>query len=202
MKAARGDEMKVDPEYEWTPGMIAGRRTEREADGRARSGTHESLLSTHGPDKRGPLNEGDRSTTAQGRQRKSKVPIGIYDGFSNVQKHGSDVMETVSTRRVHFGPANAGLRAVRVNGGRMSQPDPRWARAGKVSEARLPVAREIQRVTTNVMSSTVESPPSWAWQRNTYVPGSPNFACTTHLPSSGALGVTHPGDHGELPPSL
>ena len=130
------------------------------------------------------------------------VPIGIYDGFSNVQKHGSAVMETVSAQRLDFGSANVGLRAVPANGGRMSQPDPRWARAGKTSEARLPVAEKIQRVTTNVMSSTADSPPSCAWQRSTYVPGSPNLAWTSHLPSGGALGVTQPGDHGELPPSL
>src|SRR5262245_61528840 len=106
MKAARGDEMNVDPEYEWTSRMIAGRRTETEADGRARNGTHQSLLSSPSPDRRSQV-EWATVTPQQGVVNGNPaVSIGIHHGFSNLQKHGSATANTV--------PAAAGMRVARV----------------------------------------------------------------------------------------
>ena len=53
--------------------------------------------------------------------------------------------------------------------------------------------------TVTVTSRADASPPSWAYARSTYVPGSWKIAPTSNRSSAGSGGGSQPGDQGELP---
>src|SRR5262245_47491386 len=53
-------------------------------------------------------------------------------------------------------------------------------------------------VTTTVTLSYVNTDPSLATARSTYVPGSAKLGCATHFPSGGGSGIVYGGDHGEF----